>query len=98
MDKKIISNQQLQNGMPRSVYSIENFEALCRAVFDMDYELSNMSDDLDKYFESGWQKLSYTDTQICASLLTQYYSLNRAYQIAKEFRENKLKLEKEVKH
>ena len=49
MDKKI-SNQQLQNGMPRSVYNIENFEALCRAVFDMDYELSNMSDDSGQVF------------------------------------------------
>ena len=64
MDKKIISNQQLQNGMPRSVYNIENFEALCRAVFDMDYELSNMSDDLDKYFE-GLEVELYRYSNLC---------------------------------
>ena len=68
MDKKIISNQQLQNGMPRSVYNIENFEALCRAVFDMDYELSNMSDDLDKYFERWLAEVElYRYSNLCIS-------------------------------
>ena len=54
--------------MPRSVYNIENFEALCEPVFDMDYELSNMSDDLDKYFETGWQKSdTLPNSKLCIS-------------------------------
>lgn len=81
---------------PKIIFSIENFEKLCRAVDNMDHDLCNLYEDIDKYFKSGLSNLSYEDMSMCACLLDHYRILDEASKVSQEYKkQTKLTLAKE---
>jgi len=43
--------QQFLKEVPDSIYNMDNFEKLTRAVNNMDHDLMNMGNDIDEYFK-----------------------------------------------
>ena len=80
---------------PKTIFNIENFEKLCRAVDDMEHELFNMGTDITEYFEKGFNNMKPEDMSMCAFLLDQYRILDEATKISQEYKQTKLTLEKE---
>jgi len=80
---------------PKTIFNIENFEKLCRAVDNMDHDLCNLYEDVDKYFKSGLSNLSFEDMSMCSFLLEQYRILEEATKVSQDYKQTKLTLEKE---